>query len=260
MARLDELDGGSENVATKLIILMLGFAALLTVLSVIIIALVSHNFYAAGYYTISSLFDANGESASNLIGAMLNANVGTGAFYTFITISIIDGLAKAVIIGFLIAAFINLLSGIDIKSKLDIITAKRQKGHVIVCGYSMLAERLCNDMQKEGMKFVIIDNDPVKVNTLRDLKFNVIDGDFTKKSILDIASLKNAKAIVFATESDFVNLLGIVTAHHMHPDVKIITRARHATNVTKMQRGGAELCLVPEAIAGLELGKHILGL
>jgi hypothetical protein len=46
----------------------------------------------------------------------------------------------------------------------------------------------------------------------------------------------------------------------MYPDVKIIARARQVANVTKMQRGGAELCLVPEVVAGLELGEHVLKL
>ena len=199
-------------------------------------------------------------SSSNFIAAALNNSAYAGAYYTVMAISFLDGLAKAVIVGFLIAAFINLLSNIDIKSTLGIMTAKRLKDHVIVCGYSMLAERLCKDMARDNLRFVIIDNDPAKVGTLRDLKFNVIDGDFTRRPILESASLKNARAIIFATESDFVNLLGIVTAHHMYPEVKIIARAKQVANVTKMQRGGAELCLVPEVVAGLELGEHILRL
>ena len=139
-------------------------------------------------------------------------------------------------------------------------TAKRQKDHVVVCGYSMLAERLCKDMVRESIRFVIIDNDPAKVGILRDLKFNVIYGDFTKKPVLESAALKNSRAVVFTTESDFINLLGIVTAHHMCPEVKIIARVKHIANVTKMQRGGAGLRLVPEVVAGLELGEHILKL
>ena len=259
MAQLGEMDG-SENITAWVIIIMIACAALFALLSIAIVALVTHNLYAASYYTISALFDANGESSSTFIAAVLNSGTYNGAFYIVMAISLLDGLAKAVIVGFLIAAFINLLSGIDIKSALDVITAKRQKDHVIVCGYSMLSERLCKDMARDNLRFVIIDNDPAKVGTLRDLKFNVIDGDFTRRPILESASLKNARAIIFATESDFVNLLGIVTAHHMYPEVKIIARAKQVANVTKMQRGGAELCLVPEVVAGLELGEHILRL
>ncbi|HIH49925.1 MAG: NAD(P)-binding protein [Candidatus Micrarchaeaceae archaeon] len=259
MSQHDELDG-SEKTAARVIVIMLICAVLLALFSIAVVALVTHSLYAAGYYTMSALFDVNGENASTFISAVLGSGAYSGAFYIVIMISLLDGLAKAVIVGFLIAVFINLLSSIDIKSTLDVITAKRQKDHVIVCGYSMLAERLCKDMARDNLRFVIIDNDPEKVGTLRDLKYNVIDGDFTQKNVLEGASLKNARAIIFATESDFINLLGIVTAHHMYPDVKIIARARQVANVTKMQRGGAELCLVPEVVAGLELGEHVLKL
>ena len=60
MAQLDELDG-SENIAAWVIIIMLACAVLFALFSVAIVALVSHNLYAASYYTISALFDANGE-------------------------------------------------------------------------------------------------------------------------------------------------------------------------------------------------------
>ncbi len=259
MAQLDEMNG-SENVAARVIIIILLCAVMFGLISIGIITLVTHSLYAASYYTISALFDANGENTSTFIGAVLNSGPYGSAFYTVMGISLLDGLAKAVIVGFLIAVFINLLSSIDIKSTFDVITAKRQKDHVVVCGYSMLAERLCNDMMKERIRFTIIDNNPEKVSTLRDLKFSAIDGDFTRRPVLESAGLKNAKAVVFATESDFVNLLGIVTAHHMYPNVTVISRARQIANVTKMQRGGADLCLVPEVVAGLELGERIMKL
>lgn len=247
-----------ENSTGRIIAILLIVAALFAILSVTILWLLSHNFYASSYYTMSALFDANSENAGSLIGsALMSSGVG-GAFYAFILISLMDGLAKAVIVGFVIAAFVELLANVDIKSKIEGITAKRLKNHVIICGYSMLAERLCKDLKKTKEHFVIIDNDAEKVNQLRDLNYNVIEGDFTSRKVLDSASLSNARAVVFATESDFVNLLGIVTARHMYPKVEIISRAKSESSVRKLQRGGADLCLVPEVVAGIELGETIV--
>ncbi|MDE1870782.1 MAG: NAD-binding protein [Candidatus Micrarchaeota archaeon] len=247
----------SESIATRVIVILVVATILFMLFSVVILDLISHNIYAAGYYTLSALFDANGEGSWVPITAALAANNYGYLFYSFVIVSILDGLAKVVIIGFLIAAFINLLSNIDLKSKLETITAKHLRGHIIVCGYSMLAERLCNDLGAGRMHFVIIEKNQEKVNLLRDIGFNVIEGDFTERKVLENASLKNAKAIIFATESDFTNLLGIVTAHNANPKIKIISNARDEMNVRKMQRGGADLCLVPEIVAGVELGERI---
>jgi hypothetical protein len=248
----------SDNVAARVIVILLVAASLLTVVSIALIRLISHNIYVASYYTISALFDTNDEYSIIFIANMLSGNEFSYQFYSLIAISLIDGLAKAVIVGFLIGTFINLLSNIDLKSRLEVITAKHLKGHVIICGYSMLAERLCSDLRKKKINFVIIEKTPEKVNLLRDLKINVVEGDFTDKKVLESASLSNAKAVIFSTESDFINLLGIVTTHHMEPNMKIITRARAETSVRKMQRGGASLCLVPEVVAGVELGERIV--
>ena len=107
------------------------------------------------------IFDANSEGAAIFIAAALAASPAY-IFYGFVAISLVDGLAKAAIIGFLIAAFINLLSSIDLKSKIEMITVKHLKGHVIVCGYSMLAERLSSDLKKDKIHFVIIEKRPGK--------------------------------------------------------------------------------------------------
>lgn len=247
----------SENSTGRIIVLLIVVAVAFAMLSIFVIWLLTHNFYAASYYTMSALFDANGEGASSFIAAAVSAASFGNAFYAFIVISLIDGLAKAVIVGFVIAAFVELLANVDLKSKIEGITVKRLKDHVIICGYSMLAERLCKELRKGNTHFLIIDNNPEKVNELRDLNYTAMEGDFTTKKVLENASLANAKAVVFATESDFINLLGIVTARHMSPAMKIITRARNESSVRKLQRGGANLCLVPEIVAGIELGETI---
>lgn len=245
------------NVAARVIVVLIVVAVVVALTSILVVWHLSHNIYAASYYSISALFDANNEGAQLFISSAIST-AQPYVFYGFIAISLVDGLAKVVIIGFIIAAFINLLSNIDIKSKIETITAKHFKNHVIICGYSMLAERLCNDLQKSGTHFVIIDKDPEKVNLLRDLRMNVMEGDFTEGSTLKNAAISKAKSIVFATESDFINLLGIVTAHHIDPKTKIIARSRSETSIRKMQRGGASLCVVPEVVAGVELGEKII--
>ena len=118
-----------NNIASRVIVMLLVAAFVFTfVIKVAVIVLLVHNIYAASYYTLSVLFDANGEGASAFIAAVLSAKGYGYIFYTFLAISLLDGLAKAVIIGFVIAAFINLLTGIDLKSKLEVYTARHMKG------------------------------------------------------------------------------------------------------------------------------------
>jgi hypothetical protein len=225
--------------------------------SIYIFTRVSDNFFMASYFTAEALFDASPLGADLVIAA--HAPLFSNAFYIVIGTAVVDGIAKSLIVGFVLAAFINFITSIDVRAKFGSIGKKNMKGHVIVCGYSMLAERLCRDLKDKNIRFVVIDKDPEKANTPRDLGYSTINGDFTDKKVLEEASIFTAKAVVFATESDFINLLGIVTARHTDPKAEIISRATEELVVTKMHRGGANFCLVPEQVAGIELGNRIAG-
>ena len=231
--------------------------AIIIVASIVVITRVAHNVFVAGYFTAESLLDASGFGADASIAAQVQPF--SNAFYVVMGTAMVDGVAKSVIVGFVLAAFISFITSIDVRSKLGFIATKSAKNQVIVCGYSMLAEKLCRDLKEKKKPFVVIEKDPERASALRDLGYNMVNGDFTDKQVLEDASISTARSVVFATESDFINLLGIVTARHINPKVEIITRVRDEAAITKMHRGGANVCLVPEEVAGIELGKRIAG-
>ncbi|HVC58505.1 MAG TPA: NAD(P)-binding protein [Candidatus Acidoferrales bacterium] len=245
----------SGTIAGKVIIGLLGVASLFMLGSIITLTYITHNFYVANYYTFSALLDATGVGTDALINAV--APQLSQAFYAVVVVSVLDGLAKAVIIGFVMASFINFLTGIDIKSGISGISVRHMKDHIMICGYSNLGERLAREMMHRGSKVVIVEKDTEKANNLRDLGFTVINGDFTDRKVLTEAAVDKARAIVFTGDSDFINLMGIVSAHSMNPNASIIARARQEDTLTKMQRGGAGFCIVPEVAAGMDMGATI---
>ena len=248
----------TPNITGSMLVVMVIAAAFFTILSIEVINSITHNFFASSYYTFAALFDTNPSTS----GATIAADIPpfSSGFYALLAISALDGVVKAVIIGFVLATFIRSVMSIDLSSRINAAAASRMKGHVIICGYSMLAERLCKELKKDGVRFIVIDKNPEIVELLGELGYRVVNGDFTDAHVLNAAMLRASKAIVFATESDFNNLLGVVTAKHAYPNAKIITRASDEINISKMKRGGAQVCLVPEVVAGQELGDSMLKL
>lgn len=249
---------GAADITGGMLIALFFASALITVFSIEVIAGITHNFYAASYYALEALFDTNAYNSGAVIASAIPPF--SSGFYVLFTVSVLDGISKAVIIGFVLATLIKFIMSIDLTSRINLSATKRLKGHVIVCGYSMLAERLCSELKRRGVQFVVIDKNREKVELLEELGYKVIQGDFTDERVLSEAVLARSRAIVFATESDFSNLLGVVTAKHARNDAKIITRASEEVNMGKMKRGGARLCLVPEIVAGQELGDSVLKL
>ncbi len=256
MVNVPELE--RRSIAGKTLI-YLGIAAVVfAVATLYIVYNISHNLYVSAYYTIGSLFDAVGISVTSALQA--SAPPFSIAFYQLIVISVIDGIAKIIAVGLALAAVIEILTGTELLSKVSVFSANRMKNHIVICGYSRIAERICNDLSDKKMKFIVIERDPQVVEMLRGRNYTVIDGDFASAEALKSADIVKARAVVFAAKDDLMNLMGIVTAKHLNPKVKIISRATEEdTGITKMQRAGAEMCVVPEILAGIEIGSELQG-
>jgi voltage-gated potassium channel len=246
----------AEEVTTRLVLLILAATIAVVALSVYYIYGITHNAYVAGYFTLASLFDFSTVTGSNIISTY--APLYSNQFFGLFAIAIIDGLSKAVLIGFVIAAFINALMALDLRSKIGILGAKNATNKIIIAGYSQLAERLVQELLNKKMHFIVIEKSQEKVDMLADAGYPVVMGDMTKDNTYENINLMRAKAIVFASDNEYTNLLGVITVHHRYPGLRIITKASLESTATKMHRAGAELCVVPEVLAGLDMGSNIL--
>lgn len=50
------------------------------------------------------------------------------------------------------------------------------EGHVIVCGYGVVGQKVVDVLLEHNMRFVIIESDPKKVEHLREQGYSVIEG------------------------------------------------------------------------------------
>ncbi len=244
------------EVTFRLILVVVALTLIVLFASLYIINIISGNPYTATYFTLASLFDFAPISGTEYLESMISPY--SQQFYLLLLISILDGVSKAVLIGFIIAAFIEALMRIDISARIGSITMKHMKNHVVVCGYSQLAEAICGELQKHKIEFVIVEKSQEKTDLLSDLGYKVVLGDFTKEETLKMANAGSARAIVFASDDEHVNLFGIVTAHHLYPKLRIISRAKEEPTIPKMHRGGAELAVIPEVLAALEMSNNIV--
>ena len=239
--------------AKRTIPIVLIFAITYLVWSVYVLRGITGSIYTSLYYTVSTLMDAAG-----FVPQLGYVAISSSSFYPFFLVLFLDGIAKIIIVGFLVASLIQLISSIDIRSRVKSYRIKRLKNHIIVCGYTNFSDRLMLDLKAKGTEFVVIEKNPVKVDMLQDLNYTVLDGDFTKEGYLSMASIKTAKAIVFDTDSDFENLLGIIAAKRVNKNLKAIAKVVHEDSVTKMMHGGADVCILPEALSGIEIGERLV--
>jgi voltage-gated potassium channel len=241
-----------ESVALTAIIIVAVVSIAFFVISIHFISGIFGNAYVGSYYTISVLFDAVGFYPAVAVPFL------SGEFYSFAAVLVMDGIVRIIIVGFLIASMIELASKINLKSRFSIITARRLKGHIIICGYSSFGERLAKDLLGEKKRFVIIEKDRSKVDMLRDIGYLAIEGDFTRDVFLREASIRDARAVVLDSGNDFEDVLAIIAMRRMNRSVKIIARVNSEVSITSIEHAGADQCLIPEILAGAEMGSQIV--
>lgn len=122
--------------------------------------------------------------------------------------------------------------------------------HYIICGAGEMADVIIENFTKENLDFVVIDQDPQVVQAHGDNNILVIEGDTTQEKVLEKAGVSRAKGLISVLSTDVENIVTVLTARTMNPDLYIISRAIHKTCPEKLKKVGADKTLSAVEIGG----------
>ena len=132
------------------------------------------------------------------------------------------------------------------------------KGHYIVCGIGGIGRHILNELHKTGRPFVAIDKNEEVCRTLREKEILLVCGDATSSAVLKAANAEYAKGVFCALHSDAENLLLILTAKGINPDLRIVAKAEEDESENKMRKAGADGIVLPEFIGGLRMASEMI--
>ena len=127
------------------------------------------------------------------------------------------------------------------------------KDHVIICGFGIVGEKVVETLAGRGISFIVIENNPQTANRIRELGYNVIEGDATTSKALKDANIENAKAIAIVMDDDAKNLFSVLTARDLNTKVFIATRANDLFVKEKLVEAGADYVVLPQRSASKEI-------
>ncbi len=230
-------------------------------------------------------------SLKRLIFAFLLINVsivgGTLGFYFIEGLSIVDAFYQAVItlstVGFMevqslsqsgrifttfyilfnlgvIAYAVSMVTSFIFEGKLKIIyknymsdrRINKLNNHVIVCGYGRNGKEACEELERSGRPFVVIEKEESVLDDF-DMKDEclILIGNAITESTLKDAGLEKAAVIIITTPSDADNVFIALTARELNPGIKIISRASEKESESKLYRAGANNVIMPDRLGGM---------
>lgn len=127
---------------------------------------------------------------------------------------------------------------------------KRLKDHYIVCGYGRVGREIARELNRSGVKYLIIDSDKNLVRRAIENGHPALSGNATDENTLREAGINAARGLVAATGNDAENVFITLTARSIEPEIFIVARANSMEAEEKLFRAGANRVISPSSIAG----------
>lgn len=123
------------------------------------------------------------------------------------------------------------------------------KNHVVVLGYGPLTRPVL-DKLGQRTRYVVVTTDGELTERLRGRGYEVVKVEKVEEEALIEVGVRDAQAVVVASESDADDALAILTANDAAPGVEIIAVASNSENAGKLRRAGADTVVSPADIVG----------
>ncbi len=207
------------------------------------------SFRDAAYMTIITITTVGFSEVHPLDGAgmyftmfLVLAGVGT-AFYLFASIAefMIEGHLSGILTVRRVEREINKL-----------------ENHYILCGYGRVGENIAEEFKVSEAPFVVIENNPDRVEECRQKGYLCIEGDASSDEVLQKAGLERAHGLVAAIDNDADNVFITLTARVLNPTINIVARSILEESREKLLRAGANKVVSPSIIGGRRMAAILL--
>ena len=129
----------------------------------------------------------------------------------------------------------------------------RLQDHVIVCGYGVKGRAIVDELLAHGQprdQIVAIDTDEDATANAAKAGLVALRGDASSETLLRIAAVEKAAAVMAAPNRDDACVLLCLTVRSLAPNVQLIAAAREEENVKLLYGAGADLVVTPSVSGG----------
>jgi voltage-gated potassium channel len=130
--------------------------------------------------------------------------------------------------------------------------------HVIVVGFGRVGRPAVDALGRQGVPCLVIDRLDGRVAEAGAIGVTTLDGDAMDEDVLREAGVERASALVAAADDDQTNLVVVITARALAPELRIVTRVNDPTWTARFLRAGADVALSPYDSFGSSLAASAL--
>lgn len=133
------------------------------------------------------------------------------------------------------------------------------RDHVILCGYGRVGQTLARFLEHEGIPFVGLDIDPLRLQEARAAFEPVFFGNPMDENVLRAAGIQKAKLLVlaFTSEPEFIQKI-LHNVRRTNKNLPILVRTDDDRHLEQLQLAGATEVIPEKLESSLMLATHML--
>ena len=132
------------------------------------------------------------------------------------------------------------------------------KNHVIICGYGRVGQTLARFLEHEGIAFIGLDLDPVRLREAKAAGEPVYYGDASDLSVLESCYIEQAALLLIAFKDPLRAEKIIKRAKSLSPNLPVLVRTEDDKHLDILQEAGATEIIPEKLESSLMLASHML--
>lgn len=139
-----------------------------------------------------------------------------------------------------------------------LIIMRKERNHIVVCGYGKLGKYVCEYLKSKKKKYIIIEKDAIKCSGLVAKGERVLQGDALEPAVLKKASIEKAKAVIGTLATDADNIYLMMGAKDLNNNLLLAAEATDEHAVERLHQIGAQIVVLPQVVGGKQLAEAVL--
>ena len=131
------------------------------------------------------------------------------------------------------------------------------RDHVVLCGYGRVGRHLAQALDRQGVRYLVVDQDRGLIEELHRRGIAALHGDVLEHGTLKQLHLEAARLLVVAMSDPIATRHLAEEAQRQHPDLPIIARTHSESERQYLRDHGVDAILAEQELA-LTMNRHAL--
>lgn len=170
-------------------------------------------------------------------------------------------IAGVLSVAYTVSGFVQLITEGEIRKLLNVKRMNKDiellENHVIICGFGRIGQMVARQLKAAHQPFVVLDNDPDRIELAREQGYLMYLGNATDESNLQAVQIHKARTLATVLPNDAANVFITLTAREMNTNLVILARGEIPSTEKKLRLAGADHVVLPATISAARMA-HLI--